>query len=41
MESKPIDITDDYMKMAMSLVDEQLAKAGFRLALILNRAFDD
>lgn len=41
MESSTISLTDEYMKMAMTLVDEQLAKGGFRLALILNRAFDD
>ena len=41
MEQTRIALSDDYLHQAEPVVEEQLAKAGYRLAYILNRALGD
>ena len=41
MESQRIPLPEAYTQTAASIVEKQLAKAGYRLAALLNRAFPD
>jgi len=41
LEQTRIALSDDYLQRAAPVVEEQLAKAGYRLAYLLNRALGD
>ena len=41
MEQTRIALSEDYVHQAEAVVEEQLAKAGYRLAYLLNRALGD
>ena len=41
MEQTRIALSEDYLRQTGAVVEEQLAKAGYRLASALNRAFGD
>jgi S1/P1 Nuclease len=41
LEQTRITLSDDYLRRAEPVVEEQLAKAGYRLAYIPNRALGD
>ena len=41
MEQTRIALSKDYVRQAGAIVETQLAKAGYRLASLLNRALGD
>jgi hypothetical protein len=41
LEQTRIALSNDYLQQAGPVVEEQLAKAGYRLSFMLNRALGD